>query len=207
MYSIDIFCKDGIERTFRRRKGYVIYVCTHCLRTVTAAEQLEEHTCAVSPVEKKKKSRDRWGRYFDFSGHEEKGHCFWCGIAVKNRRYCSKQHSYLYLTFYHWNEAVENVYRRIHDPVRRGYVCERCNEIFTGDNTTDIHHIIPVNGEDRNWNVKNSPDNLLGLCKRCHIETHKILYKAEAERKKQDKLKIKHALDESQLQIQPDLFF
>jgi len=203
---IDILCSDGIKRTFQRRKGYVIYICTHCLRIIMATEKLEEHTCEFSPIERKMKSRDRWGRYFDFSGHEEKGHCFWCGVVVKNSRYCSKQHAYLYLTFYHWHEACINVYRRIYDPVRRGNVCEKCNEVFIGDNTIDIHHIIPVNGEVRNWNIKNRPENLLGLCKACHIETHRILFKAEAEIKKQDKLIIEQEIQENNRQIQPELF-
>jgi len=89
---------------------------------------------------------------------------------------------------------------------RRGYACEKCNEIFTGNNI-NIHHIIPLNGEDRNWNIKNRPENLLGLCKSCHIETHRYLFNAEAEIRKQDKLMIKQELEEIERRIQPELFF
>ncbi len=149
---------------------------------------------------------DSDGYFFKFTGHEEKGRCFWCGepLSGRKRRYCSKQHAYLYLTFFHWPEACTNVYRRIYDPYR-GYVCEICEDAFVGD-SIQIHHIIPLNGEDRGWNDKNRPENLLGLCKDCHRETHRALFEMQAEEKRKQELLIRQIQREYELQIQPELF-
>jgi hypothetical protein len=131
------------------------------------------HDCQAGVVDNQiYAGKDNYGWYYCFSGHEAKNHCFWCGIPVK-RRYCSPQHKYLYLTFYHWNEATENVLVRIYKK-EEGYVCEMCGiGQSRWEGAIQIHHIIPVNGGNRNWSKLNTPDNLIGLCKDCHINIHR----------------------------------
>lgn len=101
---------------------------------------------------------------------------------------------------YHWNEASENVFKRLYRN-DRGYVCELCDTPTSRwEHGIEIHHIIPLNGEDRNWNVLNSPDNLLGLCKECHVKLHKSMN--EFAREKQRLI-----VEAQELEIQPMLPF
>ena len=47
---------------------------------------------------------------------------------------------------------------------RDKYICQLCNKI-QGDKTHDVHHI--------DYNKKNNnPDNLITLCRSCHITNH-----------------------------------
>lgn len=156
---------------------------------------------------------DRWGYFYILSGHEAVGHCFWCGIPTKRqRRYCSRSHAYLYLTFYHWHDACINVYHRVHDPVCRSDICEKCGDPYhkavsissyakaeIDIHHIDVHHIIPLDGEDRNWNKKNSPNNLLGLCKECHVQIHKDMNRFAREKQRL-------IIERLELAIQPMLF-
>lgn len=41
-----------------------------------------------------------------------------------------------------------------------------------GYRNLEVHHIDPLNGEDRNHNVKNRPENLVVLCHDCHVKRH-----------------------------------
>jgi len=155
---------------------------------------------------KKKPGEDRWGYFHNFTGNEEKGHCFWCGIETKRGRYCSKQHAYLYRTFYCKDEAYANVYRRIYDPIRKGYICEKCNNGFGNRFSIDVHHIMPINGGDRYWNILNRPENLLGLCHECHKETHRIMFKFKVGRKVKIETENRLIIEKQMLEIQPELF-
>jgi 5-methylcytosine-specific restriction endonuclease McrA len=196
-----IQCVDGINRAFRYRKGKNgdFYICENCSLFVFSTKDLKLHTCKLTSKYLRKKGSDRWGDFFNLSGNEANGHCFWCGAETK-RRYCSKQHAYLYLTYYRWSEACGNVHRRIYDPVRKACVCEKCgNGENTGYSSIEIHHIIPLNGEDRNWNVLNIPDNLIGLCKACHIEIHKAMNAYAREKQRL-------IIEAKELSIQPMLF-
>jgi len=125
-----------------------------------ATEKLEEHTCEFFPIRQKKKNRDRWGRYFNLSGYEEKGHCFWCGKELKksNKRYCDDECHCEYLNHFLWS------YARIWCLKRHHNTCQICGS----QETLDVHHIIPVGDSGYGWNVLNRPENLITLCKRCH---------------------------------------
>jgi 5-methylcytosine-specific restriction endonuclease McrA len=46
---------------------------------------------------------------------------------------------------------------------RADYKCQIC-----GKHYSEVHHIIPLNGGERNISVLNSPCNLLVLCHNCH---------------------------------------
>jgi hypothetical protein len=204
-----IQCIDGIKRVFvyRKNKNGDLYICKNCSLFVFAAKDLEYHTCKLSNKYLRRKGFDAWGGFYNLSGHEENGHCFWCGTAIKGkRRYCSKQHAHLYLTFFHWREACINVYHRIYDPIRKGQICEKCEEVCGGEYSIEVHHIIPLNGEDRLWNVKNHPENLLGLCKECHKEIHRLLFEVKAIQKEQIKEQNRLNLQKQLLEIQLELF-
>ncbi|MDP2364571.1 MAG: HNH endonuclease signature motif containing protein [Ignavibacteria bacterium] len=41
-------------------------------------------------------------------------------------------------------------------------------DITQKDTMLEVHHIIPIGGEQRYWNRKNVPENLICLCYKCH---------------------------------------
>lgn len=144
---------------------------------------------------------DHWGLIYDMTGHEKVGQCYWCGAEAKKTksyytRYCSKQHRYLYLVHFRWEYAVENVFTRIR--TIDGYICEMCNNKFDSFNI-EVHHIIPLNGENRFMSQKNRPENLLGLCLPCHKETHRYSTKVKQTAKH-------NGIYQQMLDIQPELF-
>lgn len=106
--------------------------------------------------------RDRFGRYSLLTGLEAPGHCFWCGAAVKKgRRYCSEGHSDLYYKHFYWPAAARWCLERYQ------HRCADCSE------TAKVaHHLVPLNGSFRLWNVLNRPENLVALCYRCHGKRH-----------------------------------
>ena len=184
---IEIKCHDNYKRyyTLSTSKRYPdLYYCYSCGRHIDK-ESMQSHSCKAGVIDNQiYQGRDNYGWYYNFTGHETRGHCFWCGENVKGR-YCSPQHKYLYLTFYHRNEAVINVYHRIYDPIRRAYICENCGK---NNNDIHIHHIIPINNDNRNWNKRNTPDNLIGICKDCHKKIHS--YKCIKAKEKNDTKRI-----------------
>ena len=123
--------------------------------------RVEEWNAAKSP---NAKGCDRYGLYFDLSGNEAEGHCFLCGAETKYR-YCCSEHSYEYWSSYNWKWASRAVCKRYDD----GYHCGDCGH--QGHHSDfEVHHIVPLDGEDRNWNVLNMASNLILLCRRCHIQ-------------------------------------
>jgi hypothetical protein len=127
--------------------------------------------------------RDRYGKFYRFTGKEAKGHCFWCGkkLMARQVRYCSEQHKENYLRQFHWIEAswwcwedwnhtcgvcgAEKQYKVI-----QGYDLTRC--VPVGKLVLEVHHIDPMGGKDRNWSIKNRPENLILLCHDCHVRVH-----------------------------------
>lgn len=111
---------------------------------------------------------DRYGIYFKLTGHEDKGHCFWCGAEVKGgRRYCCQEHHELYLETYHWPEASAACLKRYNGS------CADCGKEAKWASELRIHHIKPLNGAYRLWNDLNRPDNLIALCPSCHGKRHR----------------------------------
>jgi hypothetical protein len=47
------------------------------------------------------------------------------------------------------------------------------DSFYGGTSGYRVHHIIPVNGEDRWFNPLNVPCNLIALCHDCHMKWHK----------------------------------
>jgi len=98
------------------------------------------------------------------TGYEEKGKCYWCGCNLPKgkRKFCCEKHLIEYYNHFYWPWAKEEAIKRA------GGKCEKCGA------TTDleVHHIIPLNGEKRVWNVKNRPENLIVLCHECHKKEH-----------------------------------
>lgn len=104
------------------------------------------------------------------------GFCIWCEGELKNRRqkkFCSPECSKAYCLMFSWQDAARAALKRAH------HHCQMCGVgwrgcIAYGDrhNPFDVHHIIPLNGEDRTWHPLNYPSNLIVLCHDCHIAIH-----------------------------------
>jgi len=53
---------------------------------------------------------------------------------------------------------------------RDNYTCQKCGYEFGGNRFLDVHHIIPFRLFD-NYKLANKLDNLITLCRTCHIQT------------------------------------
>jgi hypothetical protein len=124
--------------------------------------------------------RDRYGKFYRFTG---KGHCFWCGIKLaKSRgRYCCEQHQTNYLRHFHWLEASWWCWEDWNHTC--GVCCARkeyrviqsydqTRSVPVGKLILEVHHIDPMEGKNRNWSIKNRPENLILLCRDCHVKVH-----------------------------------
>lgn len=109
---------------------------------------------------------DRWGNYYNLTGFEAPGHCFWCGVEVKNRRYCCPVHSYDYAVHFRWPESSSAALKKA------GGKCADCAKEAKYASELRVHHIQPLNGELRGWNILNCPENLVVLCPSCHGKRH-----------------------------------
>ena len=131
---------------------------------------------------------DQWGHFYNLTGHEKEGYCFWCGAKV-GRRYCfGKGHRARYWEQYVWSSASLKQ-RRGHqtgerDRRMRGdgtwhylawvYFCDDCGH-EGGRDDFQVHHIQPMMGHSRAWHWLNRQDNLTHLCHDCHKRRHKEL--------------------------------
>ncbi len=113
--------------------------------------------------------QDQWGFFYNFTGHEAKGRCFWCGVDVKYGRYCCNEHKYEYTSHYMWFEASRRCWRESNGCADCGRQRESYKDRFA------IHHIVPLNGDYRAWHYLNHPKNLVCLCGKCHMIRHKEL--------------------------------
>jgi len=114
---------------------------------------------------------DQYGFYFDFTGHEAEGYCFWCGIETKGR-YCCEGHRRIYLDQFHWMDAKWACWHRSR-LLDGAYSCADCRTQIAGRyESFVVHHVFPIDGEDRNWHWLNRPQNLVLLCKSCHGKRH-----------------------------------
>lgn len=109
------------------------------------------------------------------TGYENQGVCVMCGGPLGKRRrvYCGEECADLYLSLFFWPRASWDA---IH---RANHKCQVCG--VTSDGTRAIHgtwyekmglrvhHIIPLNGQERRWHPLNIPANLLVVCYECHV--------------------------------------
>lgn len=149
-----------------------------------------------------KELRGRWGPFHDFTGHESIKTCFWCGKATRNR-YCSESCKDLYHRHFSWPYASDCCIQRaivsssawsVYDGTYRLEMvkCGDCGIVGRYDQISSerirrrlfeegityyggyqVHHVFPMNGDDRNWSWLNRPENLILLCKRCHKLRHR----------------------------------
>lgn len=75
------------------------------------------------------KGEDQWGQFYDMTGHEAKGFCFWCGkrsgkpnafIPIFHKRYCNDECRNNYYKHFIWKYASAWCLERA------GYKCEKC---------------------------------------------------------------------------------
>jgi len=106
--------------------------------------------------------KDSYGEYQLLTGLEGPRQCFWCGCEVgKRRRYCCEEHQAEYWGHFSWAYAAPRCQQRADNK------CADCGG-FAGIS----HHITPLGGETRAFNIKNRPENLAALCHSCHGRRH-----------------------------------
>lgn len=125
-----------------------------------------------------------------FTGFEDNGVCWWCGgdLPKRRRRWCCDEHRDLYWDTYNWTYAMRACLKR------ENYTCQNCHRtqteldseiknlqlthnyyyasMFRYKYRLEVHHTIPLDGEDRAWHELNRPDNLITLCHNCHLLVH-----------------------------------
>jgi len=124
--------------------------------------------------------KDKRGTIFHYcTGYEGQDHvCWWCGKPFESKRprhCCCADHTEQYDRHFSWPSAVQWALKRT------DHKCQECGraEGYSGGrpwnwNTKsdlEVHHIIPLNGCNRAYNVLNCPCNLLVLCLECHGKT------------------------------------
>ncbi|NIN66975.1 MAG: hypothetical protein GTO63_20230 [Anaerolineae bacterium] len=89
--------------------------------------------------------------------------CRQCGKELDGRKtaFCSQEHTDDFYRDHYWGWAA-NVAKR-----EAGGICAICGEKPRWSSLV-AHHIIPLNGERRDYNCLNHPENILVLCASCH---------------------------------------
>lgn len=115
------------------------------------------------------------GDYY-FTHYEYTGLCWWCGgeLTGRQQRWCKGTgpvgHWHSYYRHFSWNYARDWCSRRY------DYQCANCGWYSSpkrrDNNYLEIHHIIPLEGAERNWTPYNLPWNLICLCHLCHMALH-----------------------------------
>jgi len=111
--------------------------------------------------------RDSFGTYHIITGYEGTGRCFWCGEEVEGRRrFCGHRKGCWteYANHFYWSSARNWCCGR-----QKG-ICANCGA--SRGYSLEVHHIIPLNGEQRAKTPFNIPWNLIGFCHNCHQEVH-----------------------------------
>ncbi len=154
-----MICIDGINREITKYNRW--WFCRNCSGIIDSNP--EEHTCELTYKTLSTAGRDRYGHYFNFTGHEGSG-CFWCGKEIKkNRRYCCKEHQDEYFKHFFWSDARDWCLERYDN------TCQWCGS----KEGLEVHHIDPVGKDGYGWHEKNRPENLIPLCIKCHGETRR----------------------------------
>ncbi len=115
------------------------------------------------------------------TGYEGTGMYIWYGGEIKGklRRYCYG-HMTLYYQHFDWGYAKAwCVERYDHRCANCGMHEDDIPPVGVGDYSSrsgmEVHHIIPLNGESREFTVYNLPWNLIALCHDCHLEVHAVM--------------------------------
>jgi len=117
------------------------------------------------------------------TGNESPTTCFLCGTAQK-RRYC-KGHRTPYRQNYSWSDASHAaLMKRKTGRVQYQYgrkklwqatfACDACQHGGPAEDF-QVHHIIPLCGQNRVYHRLNKQANLTLLCQSCHNKYHKEL--------------------------------
>jgi len=116
--------------------------------------------------------------YTVLTGYEGTGLCFWCGgeLSGKLKRYCYG-HMKEYYRHFDWGYAKQWCIERYdHRCANCGILEDDIPRVGVGGYYTrsgmEVHHIIPVNGESRQFTAYNLPWNLMALCHDCHLAIH-----------------------------------
>ena len=125
--------------------------------------------------------RDSFGRYHIITGFEGTGGCFWCGKELEGRRrFCGHRSG-------HWTRYAEHFswsYAKSLCLERDGYRCANCGAKQTVPEDhhpswnapgLEVHHIIPLEGEQREMSPYNVPWNLISFCHVCHQLIHAVM--------------------------------
>jgi len=122
------------------------------------------------------REQDRYGWFTVITGYEGTGRCFWCGDDIESRRrYCSRRKGCWtrYQEHFNWGYAKALCLKRY------DYKCANCGRegILMSNEMTNlrVHHVIPLNGEERAVSVYNIFWNLICLCHDCHMELHSVM--------------------------------
>ena len=124
------------------------------------------------------------------TGFENRGLCAMCGGELPKRRraYCSDGCADVYVSLFSWGSAYLDASKRVHHKcqacgvTRDGLFKVGLKELGYDDPSIyilyrfEVHHIIPLNGEDRTWHPLNIPSNLRVLCHDCHVYEHSKEY-------------------------------
>lgn len=117
--------------------------------------------------------KDRYGFFFNFTGNEAIGSCFWCGKKTA-LRYCTGEHGKMYRRQYYWPAAMYDCIDK-YELVDGSNFCGDCGFTATAVNPSNlfvVHHIMPLDGDERGWHILNQQHNLVLLCKSCHQIRH-----------------------------------
>lgn len=111
--------------------------------------------------------------HYRLTGFERMGGCWWCGAELtgRQRKWCTRfqikaeqGHWINYYNHFCWpyarNWCIE----------RQGGHCANCGKYY--GSFLEVHHIIPLEGSERQWTPFNLPWNLTGLCHACHLLVH-----------------------------------
>ncbi len=133
---------------------------------------------------------DQWGKFYNLTGCESVGSCFWCGR--KNRsRYCCESHRLQYLRTYNWSSANRWCWERY---ASQCGMCFKKYEIWKVERsrydyrTYEVHHMKPMAGGFRTWSILNRPENLILLCPDCHNSTKRKDFAGFPEPKQSEQL-------------------
>lgn len=117
---------------------------------------------------------DRAG-YYRLTGYELTGRCWWCGgeLKGKQKKWCTRFQ--LKAKQGHWIDYYNHFcwpYARDWCIERQEGKCANCGRGGADKQSLEVHHIIPLEGNERQWTPFNLPWNLIGFCHQCHLEAH-----------------------------------
>ena len=113
------------------------------------------------------------------TGYENQGICAMCGGKIESRRrqYCSDECANLYRQLFLWPTASRHAIKMANGRCQQCGITDKgickSRHLRWGVRRLEVHHIVPLNGEERAWHRLNYPSNLLVLCHECHVLLHR----------------------------------